>query len=189
MFYNFTKIEPIYNYYLSTGFDHSMQEVADAVQITKKTLFNRYLSKENMEHCLIDFWQVKSCERIVQRMEYANNAVEKLMMFLFELQYCRNNELIFFQKARALILNKSELETPLFISQLEAIFATGVKEELFNFDSDYRIFAYFFLFNTFFILLKDALIHTDYIPFLFEPILTETGKMMFKYIDIEQIFK
>ena len=189
MFYNQSKIEPIYNYYLSTGFDHSMQEVADVVQITKKTLFNRYLSKENMEHCLIDYWQVKSCERIVQRMEYANNAVEKLMMFLFELQYCRNNELIFFQKIGALFLEKPEQKTPLFISQLEAIFAMGIIEELFHFSSEPKIFAYFFLLNTLFILLKEPLINTDYIPFLFEPILTKIGQAMFKDIDIEQVFK
>ena len=189
MSYNHSKIEPIYKYYLSTGFDHSMQEVANAVQITKKTLFNRYLSKENLEYCLIDYWQIKSCERIVERMEYANNAVEKLMMFLFELQYCRNNEFHFFQKTKELLLKKLEQENPLFITQLEAIFTMGVKEEVFHFDSDSKIFAYFFLFNTWFILLKDPLINTDYISFLFEPILTETGKTVFKDIDIEQVFK
>ena len=144
MFYNHSKIEPIYKYYLSTGFDHSMQEVAGAVQITKKTLFNRYLSKENLEYCLIDYWHIKSCERIVQRMEYANNAVEKLMMFLFELQYCKSNELHFFRKARVLFLEKPEQENPLFIFQLQAIFAMGVKEELFPFDSESKIFAHFF---------------------------------------------
>jgi len=189
MLYNRSKIEPIYEYYLSAGFNHSMQEIADAVQITKKTLFNRYLSKENLERCLVDYWQVRSCERILQRMEYANNAVEKLTMFLFELQYCRNNELYFFRRARVLSLEKSTQDSPLFISQLEAIFTMGVKEELFHFSSEPKIFADFFLLNTLFILLKDSLINTDYIPFLFEPILTETGKAIFKDIDIEQVFK
>ena len=189
MLYNYTKIEPIFKFYLNTGFDHSVQEIARAVQITKKTLFNRYLSKENLEHCLMDYWQLKSCERIVQRMEFANNAVEKLMMFLFELQYCRNSESHFFQKAKARFLENSEQESRQFIKQLETIFKLGVAEKLFQFDFELKVFAYYFQFNALFILLKDNLINTDYIAFLFAPILTENGKMVFKDIDIERVFK
>jgi len=144
MLYNYTKIEPIFKFYLNTGFDHSVQEIARAVQITKKTLFNRYLSKENLEHCLMDYWQLKSCERIVQRMEFANNAVEKLMMFLFDLQHCKNNEPHFFRKAKEIFLENSEQRNPLFITQLETIFNMGVEEDLFRFDSDPTVFAYFF---------------------------------------------
>jgi AcrR family transcriptional regulator len=189
MVYNYTKIEPIFKYYLNTGFAHSMQEIADTVHITKKTLFNRYLSKENLEHCLIDYWQVKSCERIAQRIEFANNAVEKLMMFLFELQYCRNNESHFFQKIKEIFLENTEQKSPLFIAQLETIFNMGVEENLFQFDADPKVFAYFFQFNALFILLKDSLINTDYISFLLAPILTESGEAVFKDIDIEQVFK
>jgi len=188
MEYNQTKIEPIYRYYLLSGFNHSMQEIADAVFITKKTLFNRYITKENLEHCLIDYWQIKSNERINERMEFANNAVEKLMMFLFELQYCKNNEPHFFQKAKELFLQKSTPTAPHF-KQLESIFSLGMNENLFLFDSDPKVFAYYFLFNALFLLLNDTLIYTDYLSFLFEPILTESGKSVFRDIDIEQIFR
>ena len=188
MVYNYSKIEPIYKYYLSTGFDHSMQEVANAVQITKKTLFNRYISKENLEYCLIDYWQIKSCERIVERMEYANNAVEKLMIFLFELQYCKNNESRFFEKTKEIFLKNFEQKSPPLITQLETIFKMGVEENLFQFNSELKVFAYFFQFNAMFILLKDTIVNTDYISFLFEPILTETGKGVFRDIDVEQVF-
>ena len=166
-----------------------MQEIASAVQVSKKTLFNRYLSKESLEYCLIDYWQIKSCERFALRMEHANNAVEKLMMFLFELQYCRNNELHFFQKTKELFLKKFKQASPPFITQLEAIFKTGATEDLFQFSSDPKVFAYFFLFNALFILLSNTSVNTDYISFLFEPILTEEGKVVFKDIDIEQVFK
>jgi AcrR family transcriptional regulator len=188
MEYNHAKIEPIYRYFLSNGFHHSLQEVADAVQITKKTLFNRYISKENLEHCLLDYWQIKSNERAIERMEFSNNAVEKLMMFLFELQFCKNNEVHFFQKAKELFLEKAAQTGP-HIKQLETIFTMGAEEELFRFDSDSKVFAYFFLFNALFLLLNDTLIYTDYLSFLFEPILTELGKSVFRDIDIEQIFK
>jgi AcrR family transcriptional regulator len=187
MEYNYSKIEPIFMFYLSKGFNHSMQEVADAVQITKKTLFNRYISKENMELCLIEYWQTKSCERMAQRIEYANNAVEKLMMFLFELQYCRNNEMLFFQKTKEIFMGNYEQNSP-YISQLEDIFTTGIAERLFHFDGEPKVFAYFFQFNTLFILLNNNIVNTDYISFLFEPILTETGKIVFQDIDIEQVF-
>jgi AcrR family transcriptional regulator len=189
MDYNHAKIDPIFKLYLNTGFDHSMQEVADAVQITKKTLFNRYQTKENLENSVVDYWQVKSCERIAHRMEYANNAVEKLMMFLFELQYCRNHEFHFFQKMKEIFLEKFEQINPLFIIQLEKIFKMGVVEGLFRFESEPKVFAYFFQFNALFILLSDTMINTDYISFIFEPILTETGKIVFQDIDIEQIFR
>ena len=188
MQYNYSKIEPIYKYYLDNGFNHSLQKIADAVSVTKKTLFNRYLSKENMELCIIDYWQTKSNERMAQRMEFANNSVEKLMMFLFELQYCKNNELHLFQKSKEFFLEKPVQNTPC-VKQLEAIFRMGAQEKLFRSDSDIKLFSYFFLFNTLFLLLSDNLIYTEFIAFIFEPILTEKGKVVFKDIDIEQIFK
>jgi AcrR family transcriptional regulator len=188
MHYNYSKIEPIYKYYLVYGFNHSLQKVADAVQITKKTLFNRYISKENLELCLVEYWQTKSNERMEQRMEFSNNAVEKLMMFLYELQYCKNHESFFFQKTKEFFLEKFVQNSP-HVTQLEAIFKMGVEEELFRFDSDPKVFAYFFLFNTLFLLLSDNLIYTEFIFFLFEPILTETGKTVYKDIDIEQVFR
>jgi AcrR family transcriptional regulator len=188
MGYNHNKIEPIFKYYLSNGFNNSMQKVANAAHITKKTLFNRYVSKENLEHCLIDYWQIKSNERIAKRMEFANNAVEKLMMFLFELQYCKKNESHFFQKTKELFFKKTVQSGP-HLTQLEVILAMGVNEDLFRFDTDIKVFANYFKFNALFLLLNDTLIYTDYLSFLFEPILTESGKMVFGGIDIEKIFK
>jgi len=188
MEYNYSKIEPIFKYYLRNGFSQSMQKIADAVQISKKTLFNRYSSKENLEYCLIDYWQIKSTERILERIEFSNHAVEKLMMFLFELQYCKNNESHFFQKAKEFFFDKTIQNGP-HIQQLETIFTLGIKEDLFRFDSAPKVFACFFHFNAMFLLLNDTLIYTDYIPFLYEPILTESGKAFFGDIDIEQIFK
>ncbi|MDR2972487.1 MAG: hypothetical protein LBU83_11255 [Bacteroidales bacterium] len=188
MNYNNIKIEPILKYYLAYGFNHSLQEMADTVKITKKTLFNRYISKENLELCVVDFWQIKSNERMAQRMEYANNAVEKLMMFLFELQYCKNKESYLFQKSKEIFLDKFERNSP-HILQLEEIFNMGIEEELFHFDSYPKVFAYFFLYNTLFLLLSDNIIYTEFISFLFDPILTENGKLVFKDIDIEHVFK
>lgn len=188
MNYNSSKIEPIFIFYLENGFNHSLQSIADAVKITKKTLFNRYISKENLELCLIDFWQKRSNERMKQGMEFANNAVEKLMMFLFELQYCKNNESHFFQKEKTFFLEKFVQDCP-HITQLEEILKMGIAEKLFQFDFDLKVFANFFLFNTLFLLLSDNLIYTEFIFFLFEPILTPSGKEVFKDIDIEQVFK
>jgi AcrR family transcriptional regulator len=188
MNYHHHKIEPVYEYYQNHGFGRSLQELADAVQITKKTLFNRYISKENLELCVLDYWQIKSNERMTQRMEFTNNAVEKLVIFLFELQYCKKNEPQFFQKSKEIFLEKFIQNSP-HITQLETIFKMGVTEELFRFDSDMKVFAYFFLFNALFLLLSGTLIYTEFIPFLCEPILTEEGKVVFKDIDIEQVFK
>ena len=121
MNYQDSKIEPIFRFYLDRGFEHSLQKVADAVHITKKTLFNRYLSKENLEFCIVNYWQKKSNERIVQRVEFTNNSVEKLMMFLLELQYCKNFEPHFFQKMKELFLKKKGSNYP-HIDKLEEIF-------------------------------------------------------------------
>jgi len=187
MNYNYSKIESIFKYYLDNGFDNSMQKIADAVHITKKTLFNRYFSKEDLEFCLLDYWQSNSCKRLEQRMEFANNAVEKLTLFLFELQHCKNNEFIFFKKTKDVFLKINIQNTPYF-KQLETIFQIGMDEQLFRFDSDPKLFAVFFLFNSLFLLLTDNLIYTEFISFLFAPILTEKGKTVFKEIDIEQVF-
>jgi len=188
MDYNSDKIEPIFHFYLQNGFHYSLQKVADSVGLTKKTLFNRYGSRENMELCLLDYWQSKSNERIAERMEFANHAVERLMMFIFELQYCKKNEPHFFQKTKDYFLEKSKQSGP-HIRQLEIIFRAGEKEKLFRFDSDPKVYAYYFLFNVLFLLLNDTLVYTDYLSFLLEPIITESGKVVFRDIDIEQIFK
>jgi len=187
MNYNPVKIEPIYTFYQNYGFGLSLQKLADTVQLTKKTLFNRYSSKENLELCVIDHWQLKSNERMMQRMEFTNNAVEKLLIFLFELQYCKKNEPHLFQKSKEIFIEKFIQNSP-NITQLEKIFKMGEKEKLFWFDSEMKVYAYFFLFNALFLLLSSNLIYTEFIPFLFEPILTEEGKTVFKDIDIEQIF-
>ena len=188
MDYNLEKIEPIFNLYLANGFHYSLQKVADNVELTKKTLCNRYGSKENMERCVLDYWQLKINERISERLEYANHAVEQLIYFLYELQYCKNNETHFFQKLKALFLEKPE-QAERLIEQLEIIFDTGEEKNLFQFDSDPKVFAYFFLFNVLFLLLNDTLVYTDYLTFVLEPILTESGKLVLRDIDIEQIFK
>ena len=188
MGYDHKKIEPIFNYYQNNGFHHSLQEVADAVHITKKTLFNRYTSKENMELCLIDYWQSKSNERFSVRIEYANHAVEKLMMFIFELQYCKKNETNFFKKAKEIFLKNSKQPLPHF-KQLEEIFIMGLLEDLFHFETDPKVYANFFFFNVLFLLLNDTLVYTDYLSFLLDPILTESGKTVFREINIEYIFK
>jgi hypothetical protein len=173
---------------LNNGFHNSLQNIADTVHITKKTLFNRYLSKENLEFCLLNYWQIISTERLDQRMEFANNAVEKLIMFLFELQYCKNNEVFFFNKMKEIFFEKTIQINPL-ISKLEDIFLMGVKEKLFQFDFDLSVFAYYFLFNTSFLILSNDLIYTEYISFLLGVILTDKGKTVFEEIDIELVFK
>jgi hypothetical protein len=109
-------------------------------------------------------------------------------MFLFELQYCRNNEDYLFQKTKEVFLKKGNINYP-HITQLEIIFNMGIGENLFQFNLEPKLFAYFFQFNTLFVLLSDPLIKTEFIPFLFEPILTEAGRNVFQDIDIEQIFK
>ncbi|MCL2167848.1 MAG: hypothetical protein FWH59_01840 [Lentimicrobiaceae bacterium] len=185
---NNVKIDPIFRYYLSNGFKHSLQAVAASVGISKKTLFNRYISKVNLERSLIEYWQKKTCDRFLIRTEFSNNAVEKLLMFLFELQYCKKNEFFFFQKNQEAFIEQYEHESP-FIEQLEKIIKLGIKEELFRIDTDIKVFAYFFIFNTLFLLLSDRFLYTEYIPFLFAPILSETGKIVFFEVDIEQFFK
>jgi hypothetical protein len=90
---------------------------------------------------------------------------------------------------KEVFLEKFEQIKPLYITQLEEIFEMGVQEGVFRFESEPRVFAYFFQFNTLFILLSNTRINTDYISFIFEPILTETGKNVFQDIDIEQIFR
>jgi len=188
MIYNPTKIEPIFNYYFNFGFGHSLQKIADTISVTKKTLFNRYQNKENMERCVVDYWQLKSCERLKCRVEFANNAVEKLMMFLFELQYCRNNETHFFQKTKELFLEKIERDSP-YINQIEEILKSGIEDKCFIFENEPKLFAYFFQFNAFYILLNHNSVITDYIPFIFYSILADEGKALYKDIDIEQVFK
>ena len=42
------KIHLVYDFFLKEGFYYTVEEIADAIKVTPKTLFNRYQTKANM---------------------------------------------------------------------------------------------------------------------------------------------
>ena len=48
-------IIPLYKYFAIHGFNHSMDEIAAGVQLTRKTLHNRYISRQYIHDLVVNY--------------------------------------------------------------------------------------------------------------------------------------
>lgn len=182
------KLESIFVCYKTKGFSPTTAQIAEDVGITKKTLFNRYQTKENLEKLVLQYWQKQSMVRLDERCEFANNEVEKLLLFLYELQHCKRIEPVFFEKTKVDSMLFGESGNSHFLDKVCFILQLGKKSELFQFETDAIVYAGFFLQTVFHVLLVKESINTDYVSLIIYPILTQKGQLVIQDIDIEQFF-
>ena len=70
------KIEELSKYYLRHGFDHSTDEIVDGMNISRKTFFNRYKSKDNSVQMVLDAWYDNIRDRFQEKAAQCNHAVD-----------------------------------------------------------------------------------------------------------------
>ncbi|MEG2071338.1 MAG: TetR/AcrR family transcriptional regulator, partial [Bacteroidales bacterium] len=92
------KLEALYHYFISNGFDHTIEEIAQGIGVTKKTLFNRYENREGMEKSVMDHWHQVLLSRFYNKCQFCNNAIEKIVIFVCEIKLSYHNETQFFTK-------------------------------------------------------------------------------------------
>ena len=92
------KIHAVYDFFLKEGFHRTMVDIAHAIKVTPKTLFNRYESKANMVLEARRYWHQLILQRLSEKMEYCNNVVEKLIILICECHYCLQQESNYFMK-------------------------------------------------------------------------------------------
>lgn len=173
------KIEEIYQYYMSYGFGHSVEEIAAQMGITKKTFFNRYHSKENSAKLSFDLWMRKLAGRVRERQLACNNVVEALVVFIVEMQAIAVEETSYYTFAAEHNL----------MMDVKAPFAKIVMEALQAGKQHYQIleslniptYTTFFLFNVFHYVM-DKKLDGDLVRYLLTPAMNERGMELMEFV-------
>ncbi len=106
-----------------------MEEIAHAIKVTPKTLFNRYQSKANMVLEARKYWHQQIHERLLGKIEYCNNVVEKLIVLICESHYCLRQETNYFLKE---IEDTFTCEENAFCASLKQLMKEGQELNLLN---------------------------------------------------------
>lgn len=176
------KIHAVFEFFLKEGFQHTVEEIAEAVKVTPKTLFNRYKTKANMELAARRYWHQQVRRRLMGKADYCNNAIEKLVLLLCECKYCLHQETHYFLKEKELFFTFGENA---FYQCLNYFLTEGRERRLLNDVVNQEAYAEFFMHNVFSFfpqhLNQDAFFH------LLSPVFVPESQVLFNQIDINQI--
>ena len=78
------KTETLYQYFEKNGFDKTIDEISKGINVTKKTIFNRYQNRENMERMLQLYWRQRFRKNFLEKCQNCNNMVEVLLFVIYE---------------------------------------------------------------------------------------------------------
>lgn len=174
------KIEDLSQYYLRNGFDHSTDEIVEWMNISRKTFFNRYKSKENSVQMVLEAWYDNIRERFQEKAAQCNHAVEELVQFGYEMHYIRHTEHIFYQHVKAHYLLLRE-DLP-FVQILAGILRNGINHYQFKEELNEVVYAKYVMNNISNYNYTEAE-REEVIHYLLAPILTERTTMLLKELD------
>lgn len=176
------KTHDLYSFFLKEGFNHTVEEIAKALHVTPKTLFNRYQTKGNMELSARRYWHQQIRQRLMMKTLYCNNAVEKLVLLLCEVEACIRLETNYFQKEVEKVF---ALEENAFNLCLHQFIEEGLHEQLLNPAVNQEEYAVFFLHNlcSFF----PQHIQSESFYHILSPLFLSEAHHIYNQIDINQI--
>ncbi|MCR4965317.1 MAG: hypothetical protein K6A41_06635 [Bacteroidales bacterium] len=166
------KIEDIYHFYMTHGFDHSVEDIAMLMGISKKTFFNRYVSKLNSIKLSFDMWMRNLSEHINERLALCNNVAESLIILVVEFKKLAEEKSFFYQHAMKLnIMMDVKVPFPRIIIE---VLQEGKRHYQVREDLNITAYTDFFLFNLIhYISYRE--IDGDLIRHLLMPALNERG--------------
>lgn len=176
------KTHALYSFFLKEGFNHTVEEIAKALHVTPKTLFNRYQTKGNMELSARRYWHQQIQQRLMAKAAYCNNAVEKLVLLLCECEACIRLETSYFQKEAAQFFSMEENAFNLCLHQF---IEEGQREQLLNPAVNQEEYAVFFLHNLFFFFPQHLQAESFY--HILSPLFLPESHHIYNQIDINHI--
>lgn len=180
------KIEKLFLFIKDNGFHHTMEEIASGINVTPKTLFNRYQNKENMEQQVQDYWCNKFWKRFQKKQEFCNNAIEELVLLTFELSQSHDEELHFFNREFKIDKMLKEGISPTFSEHTNAIINAGIEKGFFHNLPDPNQYTDYFLFNIC-TLFTHRNCKPDLLRYIFVSLLTDYGKAIFSEINLDSL--
>ncbi len=173
------KIEELFQLYRTEGFDMSVDEMAEKLHITRKTFFNRYTSKDHSVKLSFDVLSQKVRNHFQERMEDCNNAVEALVVFMWEFKTFKYESGHFYEYA----ISNQLLMMPAapFRVLLIHILQDGIRHYQVNEKLDVQGYAEFYLFNLFYYF-DDHELTKERIRFLLSGALNERGMELLEFV-------
>ncbi|MDL2313019.1 hypothetical protein LJC68_09110 [Bacteroidales bacterium OttesenSCG-928-B11] len=167
------------DFFLKNGFSKSIEEIADGLHITTRTIFNRYKTIANIETEVLDIWREEIERRLNDKFEYCNHGIEKLLFIIFELKRCHQKENEFFKR-----VFQRDIKGCRFLDTIVYnIIISEYRRGYFNEFIDKKSYIPFFLHNVIYYLTENPAI--DVIVFALYPILSERGCELLRDIDID----
>lgn len=178
------KIEELSQFYLKNGFDHSTDEIVEGLNISRKTFFNRYKSKENSVKMAVDFWYDHIQHRFQEKIVLCNHAVEELLQFGYELHYVRTTERHFFHYLIDHNLFASK-DSP-FVIILANIIRKGIQHYQFKEDVNENLYARYAMNNIAHYIYQDGE-KEEIVRYILSPIVTNRTMALLKELDFDSI--
>jgi len=191
-------IEQLYQLFLNEGEQLTTEQIAMHCKISKKTLFNRYQSRQNLENQLIEYWKHCFYTTFKWKMAHANNQIEALLYFVDQFKKSIVEEQVFFRLEEKEYLKPALLQDHFFVHIVEYLIKEGIEQGLFKSKIDPKIYTIGIIFNLFHLFYypdkqKDPF-HTQldrdqslkYISNLLYMLLTPEGIKSFEMISIDQ---
>jgi len=175
------KIELLSDYYLKNGFDHTTDEIVRDLNISRKTFFNRYKSKETSIDLVIENWFENIKNRFSNKVQHCNHAVEELLQLIYEIHYIDINENVFFKFLLSHNLLVSE-EAP-FWKIVQKTLQKGISHYQFREDFNVDLYVFFLLNNLTHYVYKHEY-KDEIVNFLLAPILSDRGKTLLEEMDL-----
>lgn len=181
-------IEILYRLFLVRGFKPTTQEMARTIGITKKTFFNRFRNRENVETRIQDYWRKQFKERFDIKSLECNNSIERFLLFVYELKSSAYEEMYFFKREQQNQFFFSCSNSNGFIEILQGIIREGEKDGYLLLQDDIRVYAAYFFYNIADLYLRKTA-KTQIIYYTLLPLLTEEGMHILKHINVNDFLK
>ena len=180
------KREQLYRFCSANGLFASTDEIANALGITTRSIFNRYQTLEMLRDDMMCCWYTHFKERLIEKFDSCNNEVEMILCFIHELQYASQSEPDFFQResnAKGFLMPEHG-----FIDIVDHLLYSGQKNDFFKKTKSFENYTPFFLFNLIYYYIPLSR-KADTINHVIDPILTTEGRELLDAIDLVSFFE
>ena len=136
----------LYKYIAANGFDHSMDEIAAALHITRKTLHNRYSIRQSIDDMVVEYWKNLFVSRFEEKMLYSNHVMETLLILIFELELSIINEFPIYERESGEYKDPKIIETHFLVPLLTQIIKNGQQTGEISIDIDPKKYACYYIY-------------------------------------------
>lgn len=176
------KTVDLYLFYKDNGFNHTIDEIASAMKIGRKTFYNRYVNKETSVSTTLQYCHAQFVDYFNEQLLQCNHSVEEVVLLMWEFRQFAHENRVFFQYDWDNGLFFTD-ETP-FRSLLVSIIRKGLRSYHIREDIDATAYANFFYANLSLYVLSG---HTQSVilRYVLMPLLNERGMELLDELNLE----